>query len=64
MLVLLRKADEEIQIHAPDGTVIRILVVGFKGPGREVRLGVTAPLEYGIWRKELVDAAAVEGGAK
>ena len=51
MLVLSRKVDQSILIECPDGTVIDVMVTRIE-PGK-VRLGVTAPLEVSIVRREL-----------
>ena len=49
MLVLSRKKDEVITI----GDDIEILVVRISGS--EVKLGITAPIDLAIHRKEVVD---------
>jgi carbon storage regulator len=59
MLVLTRKLYETIII---DGD-ISVTVVGIRG--NQVRLGITAPHSYGIYRAELCErnAASKNGGA-
>lgn len=48
MLVLTRRIGEEIAI---DSTIrVRVLSIN----GNQVRLGVTAPVNIGVWRSELV----------
>jgi carbon storage regulator len=54
MLVLSRFVGEEIEITAPDGTKLNLMVVEVRGD--KVRLGITAPKEYIIWRKEIQEA--------
>lgn len=54
MLVLSRRIDEVICI-GPD---ITVMVVDIRGD--KVRLGVTAPKELAIHRKEVADAIAAE----
>lgn len=49
MLVLSRKIEEEIVI---DGEIV-IKVIEIRGD--KVRLGVTAPVSVGVWRKELLN---------
>lgn len=48
MLVLSRKLEEEIVI---DGEIV-IKVIEIRGD--KVRLGVTAPVAVGVWRRELL----------
>jgi len=54
MLVLSRKKSEEILI----GNNIRITIVEIRGD--KVRLGITAPRETPVNRKEVADAIAAE----
>lgn len=58
MLVLSRKKDEEIYIGR-DGD-IRITVVDIRGD--KVRLGVTAPKETPVHRREVFEAIQKKGG--
>lgn len=51
MLVLTRKLEEEIVI----GGVVTITVLGIKN--NQVKLGITAPKEVKVLRKELVDVS-------
>jgi len=53
MLVLTRKLNETIVI---DGN-ISVTVVGIRG--NQVRLGITAPQSYGVYRAELCERNAV-----
>lgn len=54
MLVLSRKIDEEILI----GDDIRVVVIEVRGD--KVRLGVAAPKDIPVHRKEVADAIAAE----
>ena len=56
MLVLTRRADEEIRI----GADIRITIAEIRG--KSVRIGITAPKDISIVRKELEEKD--EGGSK
>lgn len=66
MLILTRQRDEEIII----GDNIRIMVVDIRGD--KVRLGITAPVDIPVHRKEVAEAiarenamlAAKQGGVK
>lgn len=52
MLVLKRKAGgEPVVIIAPNGDQIAVAVL--ETQGNYARLGVSAPKQYGVWRKEL-----------
>ena len=55
MLVLSRKVDEEILI----GDNIRVVVIEVRGD--KVRLGVAAPKDIPVHRKEVYDAIAKQG---
>lgn len=55
MLVLTRAQEEEIVIRTPAGEVIVVRVLGVY-EGREVRLGISAPREVSIHRREVDDA--------
>lgn len=50
MLILSRACDERIVIN--DDIIITVLEI----KGREVRLGITAPIEVTVHRKEVYDA--------
>jgi carbon storage regulator len=50
MLILSRACDERIVIN--DDIIITVLEI----KGREVRLGITAPIEVTVHRKEVHDA--------
>jgi carbon storage regulator len=52
MLVLSRKTNESIVLA--DNVVVTVLEV----VGQKVRLGIKAPANVSIWRKELVDRQA------
>jgi carbon storage regulator len=62
MLILSRKRDEKIELQ---GGLVEITVVDIRGD--KVRLGITAPPEISIHRKEVADAmrakAASDGDA-
>ena len=51
MLVLSRHRDESLIITAPDGTVIKIMVVAILGD--RVRLGTEAPRDWSVHRHEI-----------
>jgi len=52
MLILTRKPDEEIYIQCPDGTIIRVLTLDVESSHR-VRIGIDAPVDYRVDRKEI-----------
>lgn len=57
MLVLSRQRDEEIVIEVPPSstpTTVRVTVVDVKG--EKVRLGIDAPKEVPVHRKEVYNA--------
>lgn len=54
MLVLSREKSEEIEIHGPSGEVVATITVA-EIRGSKVRLGIEAPREYGIFRKEVAE---------
>jgi carbon storage regulator len=54
MLVLSRHSDESIVITIPGGEEIEIIVVDIRGD--KVRLGVQAPKEVPVHRKEVHEA--------
>ena len=56
MLVLSRIVNEKIIITAPDGTLITLMVVEVRGD--KVRIGVDAPRNWVVHRKEVADAIA------
>lgn len=56
MLVLCRQLDETIMI----GDEIEVTVIDIRGD--KVRLGIVAPKEVSIHRKEVYDAIRREGG--
>ncbi|MBU6222666.1 MAG: carbon storage regulator [Planctomycetes bacterium] len=51
MLVLSRKVDQSVVLTCPDGTVIDVMVTRIEP--HKVRLGVTAPADVSIVRREL-----------
>lgn len=59
MLILSRKAQEEIVFLLPDGSQINVKVLDFDR-GR-VRLGLTAPATVEIYRKELLTRMEAAG---
>jgi carbon storage regulator CsrA len=60
MLVLTRGVDESIMLTTPEGTEIEIQVVDFIG-GRRVKLGINAPKDVLIDRKEIYLVKKQEG---
>jgi carbon storage regulator len=60
-LVLSRQKDETIYLVAADGRVVEITVVDIRGD--KVRLGVTAPRDLSVHRKEVYEAIAREARA-
>ena len=54
MLVLSRQRDERIVILLPDGRMIEIIVVDIRG--EKVRLGIDAPKDITVHRKEVYEA--------
>lgn len=61
MLVLSRQRDETLLAILPDGTEIEITVVDIRGD--KVRLGVNAPKEIVVHRKEVWEAIKRENRA-
>jgi carbon storage regulator CsrA len=53
MLVLSRKAGQEVIITAPDGTRLLLHVAEFTNAGTKVRLAFDAPRGWSIHRKEI-----------
>lgn len=51
MLVLMRRRDEEIYIHCPDGSTLTVAVVRIRDGA--VYLGVEAPRDYQISRDNM-----------
>lgn len=58
MLILARKLDESLIIG--DGIEVKVVAVQGTGDQATVRLGVVAPQEVRIWRKEVYDAVVAE----
>ena len=58
MLVLSRKVNEEIFIYTDNGTV-KVMVVGVQGDN--VRLGITAPNDVSVHRREVAESIAMNG---
>ena len=58
MLVLSRHKDEVIVVTLPDGRIIKFVIVDIRGD--KVRVGVEAPKEIGVNRKEVYDAITRE----
>ncbi|MDD5469897.1 MAG: carbon storage regulator [Candidatus Peribacteraceae bacterium] len=54
MLVLSRKRDEKIVIKLPDGSLIEVTIVDIRGD--KVRLGIEAPSDVPVHRREVYDA--------
>lgn len=54
MLVLSRKVNEELVITMPDGTQVSVVVVDIRGD--KVRVGVHAPRDVAVHRREVHDA--------
>ena len=59
MLVLTRRVNEMIMIG--EDIAITIVSVQGHGPHAQVRLGITAPREMTVLRREVYDAAHGEG---
>ena len=57
MLVLSRQRDESIMI----GDDVEIIIVDIRGD--KVRLGITAPIEIPVHRKEVYETIKREGGS-
>lgn len=55
MLCLSRKCSESIEITAPDGRKIDLFVIEIRRSG-VVRIGITAPDDFVIWRTEVKEA--------
>ena len=53
MLILQRRRQEEVYIVAPDGTRITIMVTRIDGD--RVKLGIDAPSDYAIHRREVAE---------
>lgn len=56
MLILTRSEDEQIMI----GQDIKIMVVGIDCKSKRVRIGIEAPKDLPIYRKEVFDRIAHE----
>lgn len=54
MLCLSRETSEEIEITAPDGTKINLTILEVRNG--KVRIGIAAPRDYIIWRREIAEA--------
>jgi len=52
MLILSRKAEEQIVFRLQDGRQIRILVTSVRG--KDVKLGIEAPQDVKVLREELL----------
>lgn len=61
MLVFSRETNEFIDVICPDGTRIEICVIEIRG-GQKVRIGVNAPKEVAIHRREVTEAIERVGG--
>ena len=61
MLVLSRKKSEEFVIPINNGELIRVMVVEIRG--NKVRLGIVAPQDIPVHRKEVFDATAATATA-
>lgn len=62
MLVLARKQDQEIIINK-DGVLITIIVCGINSNGA-ARIGVNAPQDWAVNRKEIYEQAKQHGEVK
>lgn len=58
MLVLSRKKNESIVMGHPDGSLAEITVIEIRGD--KVRLGIQAPREWNVHRREICDAIQKE----
>jgi len=61
MLVLSRRPREELVLHTDDGFKITVMVLGITG--NQVRIGVDAPKEVHIDRREVYDKKQAEKAA-
>ena len=61
MLVLTRRVNETIMIG--EDIAITVVSVQGHGPHAQVRLGITAPREMTVLRREVYDAVHGEGGS-
>lgn len=53
MLILGRKENESVVLRLPDGETVIITLTQLGGS--QIRLGIEAPSEVGIYRKELFE---------
>lgn len=58
MLILARKLEESLVIG--DGIEVKIVAVQGSGEQATVRLGIVAPKDVRIWRKEVYDQVVAE----
>jgi len=56
MLILSRKPNESIEVTTLDGDTINLMIT--KINGSQVKVGVTAPADCSILRKELIEASS------
>ena len=62
MLVLTRRIAETIYQINPDGSVVKMTILGVKG--NQVRLGVEAPKNVTIHREEIMKRILLENDGK
>ena len=62
MLILSRKKDEEIIIQLPNGVVVTIMVVDVNS--NKVKLGITAPRDVPVDRREIFELKKSQGENK
>lgn len=58
MLVLARTVGEKIIITSPEGVILTLTIVEVRGD--KTRVGIDAPREWSVHRKEIADAIALE----
>lgn len=61
MLVLSRKVEQSVILEGPAGPVeVKVLAVKGGGAQAMVRLGITAPSQVRVWRREVYDEVVAE----
>lgn len=64
MLVLARRVGQRIRITTPDGTQIWLMITSIDDHGKKVRIGITAPLDYAIFREEVIALTEAHAAAR
>jgi len=62
MLLLSRREHEEVVIVMPDGRHVVIEVMDISSYRQQVRLGINAPQDVRIWRREILPTADHQDG--